>query len=296
MEETNGNINNNSEEEKVADKKKKIAELIKLIEKAKGPDRSYMAYAKAAGISTAAFSRIKNGDYIPAPGTMKKLTSETAAPRGGVTYEDLMRAAGYDVSDVYNNDIYRKFLPLEHVESSDSTGITSDDREIVNTKMPEPYRLKHREADDPTVEYVAAIYTSLVENGVLFKKVQPDADVFKRRFRPDLAINIFDKPINVWMFEIIHWTGTISSARSTSFFMRLGNYLRLETRDDLKLSIVINDEKAFDGIKEYNHSLAFRGELSVILYNPEKRIFTDEVYLSNYNVGDASREIYLVKK
>ena len=293
MEEIIDDINSNSEKEKVTGKKEKNKELINLIEKAKGTDRTYMAYARAAGISTAAFTRINNGDYTPTLATMKKLTSEAAAPRGGVTFEDLMRTAGYDVADGYmNDDISEKFSSNDNSETTNNVNSNNDTKDVEFSKSSVVYRSRRQEIEDLTEEYISMIYKALVEDGFLFKKIQPD--MYRRGFRADLIIEIVDNPIKTWMFEIKHTPSGFGGMGLSSIFMRLGYYLRLDVPDNMKLSLVIDDERTFNYFKEKVKSLAFRGEVSIILYSPEKRAFIDEVYLSNYYLEDTSREIYLV--
>ena len=69
-----------------------IGELVK---QAKGEDRSLRQYARDAGVDAAILSRLINGTYIPRkPGIYEALTSPQAAPRGGVTCQQLIAAAG----------------------------------------------------------------------------------------------------------------------------------------------------------------------------------------------------------
>ena len=81
------------DDEELNRRKKEVADLI---EKAKGKNRSYADYAKLTGVSTASFSRMKKGDYLPSPKTTRNLTSEAADPQGGVTYDEMMRAIEED--------------------------------------------------------------------------------------------------------------------------------------------------------------------------------------------------------
>ena len=65
-----------------------------LVKEAKGDDRSLREYAKDPGVDAAIISKIINGTYAPKkPDIYLKLTSPQAAPRGDVTYEQLMDVA-----------------------------------------------------------------------------------------------------------------------------------------------------------------------------------------------------------
>ena len=73
-------------------KETSVGELVK---RAKGEDRSLREYARDSGVDAAIISKIINGSYIPKkPGLYEALTSLQAAPRGGVSYQQLMEAAG----------------------------------------------------------------------------------------------------------------------------------------------------------------------------------------------------------
>ena len=66
-----------------------------LVKRAKGEDRSLREYARDSGVDAAILSKIINGSYIPKkPGIFEALTSPQAAPRGGVTCEQMVAAAG----------------------------------------------------------------------------------------------------------------------------------------------------------------------------------------------------------
>mgnify|MGYP003296338438 CR=1 FL=1 len=66
--------------------------LIAYIDMAKGKDRTMGEYASAAGINLSMISRIKNGTYTPGVKVLKKLTSENAKPRGGISFPMLYEA------------------------------------------------------------------------------------------------------------------------------------------------------------------------------------------------------------
>jgi transcriptional regulator with XRE-family HTH domain len=76
----------------------KKQEFARLLELAKG-DRSINEYARECGVSSAHISRLLRCllDTPPNPETIKKFAQKAA---NGVTYEDLMKAAGHIINEV----------------------------------------------------------------------------------------------------------------------------------------------------------------------------------------------------
>ena len=69
-------------------------ELGRVLNKACGP-RSLTEFARACGISVAQMSRVKSGKVQPSKRLLFKIASERFTRESGVTYEDLLKAAGY---------------------------------------------------------------------------------------------------------------------------------------------------------------------------------------------------------
>jgi transcriptional regulator with XRE-family HTH domain len=137
-----------------------------LIETAKGSGRSYEAYARMAGISSAAMSKIRSGKYRPSPETLRKLSSDKANPQGGVTYEDFMKSLGYAGESESDTD-----------QHSDT--LSQYEKEITSQ-----------------------IYTALFEKEILSKKVNDDCD--RRMY--DLEIKLIDRPVESWFFSYLYFS------------------------------------------------------------------------------------------
>ena len=90
------------------DNKIKYKYLIELLNKSLG-DRSWNQFAQSAGVDSGHLSRIKNGNFNkpPKPDFLYKLSLRA---HNGVTYEQLMQAAGYisDNETSFNNQIIKK--------------------------------------------------------------------------------------------------------------------------------------------------------------------------------------------
>lgn len=257
---------------------RRIKELVRLLNAACGDDRSFSAYARAAGISAAAMSRIKKGDYIPSPATLKKLTSPAADPRGGVTYEELMSAAGYAVKDDLDTQSMEYGSPLSIMSRKNESYDRQRIGEVLRT-----YKK----------DLISQIYISLARKGIMFR-VSEDNTERRISHRPDLFLEIADSPLNEWIFEFMYWHSDNRGPSAMMIWLSIAQALRMEMKKNTKYSMVVNSKRIFDMLKRYKHGLAFRGELSVIYYDSEKQSFVDEYYLSNYYEEDYNREIYII--
>ncbi len=271
---------NNTETKELNEEILRKERVASLIEKAKGKDRSIRAYASSAGVSAAAMSKFIKGEYIPTVGTMKKLTSKEASPRG-VAFEDLMEAAGYETKE-------------------DEAARRSSIDEQINAVSSENLRESRAKELDRYIQYekdaTAQIILSLVENEIMFKKTS-EHENGKLQEKEDLVFEIIDKPISRWIFEFKYIVGKreyVTKASRSVMFQAFAKALTMELDDETKLSFVIQDKELFQWLKSYEHSLAFRGEMSVILYDVKQSKIVDECYLSNYYINDVSREINLV--
>lgn len=265
-------------------RKKAIAELI---EKAKGEDRSYAEYSKASGVSTASFTRIKKGDYLPSPKTIKSLTSEAADPQGGVTYDEMMRVAGYVTEESVS--------PIELAALGEDEVANKRDLERGSIQLRRLYTYQKSlyEKDASSI-----IYTLLVEKGIMFRK-KDDLEVNEfhgRTYRPNLEIEIMNQKIRDWWFVFMMFPTERPHPSTHLLFQAMGYALKMRFNADTKLTYVVNSKQTFQFFQRYDHGLAFKGELSIILYDIDKKEFIDELYLSNYYEEDRCRELYLIGK
>ncbi len=139
------------------------------------------------------------------------------------------------------------------------------------------------------------MYTALVEKGILFKK--GDMENGPRSFSLiDLDLLLIQQSVKEWDINFMFYLPEDSMFYPGRIFTRLGFLLQMETVELKKISVVTNSDEVYQYLKRYDHKLPYRGELSVILYDSEKKEFVDERYLSNYHEGDTSKEIYIVEK
>ncbi|MBR1796480.1 MAG: helix-turn-helix transcriptional regulator [Clostridiales bacterium] len=239
-----------------------------LIEIAKG-NRTSKEYSKASGVSEASLSKMMKGKYKPSPTTMRKLTSAKANPQGGIKYETLMQAAGYEVGAI----------------DADSDAM-SKNKSLAEVEIRNESEYEKRSLYESTC--VSQIYISLAEKGVVFKKNERlEYSSF------DLELDVIDQPITRWKFDIVYMSQRISF-NMRNIYETIGRLASNRLESDVKVTIIINDSKCYKWLKEQDHSFAYRGELSVALFDIEKNKFVEETYLANYYEGDTSREVYLV--
>lgn len=276
MSEIRGKPNNELE---LIDKREMVANLIRM---ACGK-RSFRAYARDAGVSVTTISRILNGDFLPKPDTIRKLTSEEAAPQNGVTYELLMQAAGYSPFPL-KPELMVKLGNLEdvYVEFRES----SNGRELHHYEYCLNAKLLEKECS-------SVIYTALVEKNLMFKRINHEDGT--RRGYMDLEIELFENPIKTWTFIFRHMPkGRPHQMDLDRLYAMMGGALTFPVSPERKHTIVVDNQKLFDEWKKYERSLSFRGELSIALFDFNEKEFKEEIYLSNYELNDTSKEIYLV--
>ena len=258
-----------------------------LIRKARGEDRSMNAYAADAGVSRAALSQIVNGVYTPSPEVIAKLTSEEASPRNGVTYEELMTAAGYYAQ---NQETPQDFLIVADekkflVEGKKAN--VSDSRALFYQNI--------REFENTVTDCVCS---SLLLNGFTVKKVTKEYPIFNglRQMRCDLMVELKGSKISRWLFEYRYFDAQkMDPARNTFLNLISGKSTLMNLDEKSKVTYVINSNDMYQYIRRYEHAVGIRGEVSVALYSSEEKKIVDEFYLSNYKIGDKTKEIFLAK-
>ncbi|ADQ06470.1 immunity repressor protein (phage-related protein) [Caldicellulosiruptor hydrothermalis 108] len=103
-------------------------EFARLLELAKG-DRSINEYAKECGVSSAHISRLLRCllDTPPNPETIKKIASKA---KNGVTYEDLMKAAGHILNGTQAPEPSRPWQPT--LTEKDKKDIAKELEKLLN--------------------------------------------------------------------------------------------------------------------------------------------------------------------
>ncbi len=266
---------------KKTDGKTELGSMIKL---ARG-DRSLRQYAKDAGVSYTTVYVIENGEYTPTPKMIQKLTSKQANPQNGITYEDVMNAAGYKTEqDEEKVDEKAREMAVQIIVEADK----GDSKERFERLS---YEARRAFIDQLNDRAKGLIFYALAKTGMAFSnEIDERVSVFRKN---DLLLSIDKGRIRTWKIQFLCTPDGERYTRMNAT-MLFGRFLTYPNIKEMKFSLVTNDSSSFAYFKKYEHALAFRGDLSVILVDVNVQEILDEVYLSNYFLDDYSDEFYLV--
>ncbi len=121
-------------------------------------------------------------------------------------------------------------------------------------------------------------------------EVSDDTNAFLKN---DLVFSIDRGRIRIWKI-LFSCTPNAGRYNRESAFVYFSRFLKYPNTKEMKFSLVTNDASSFAYFKSYEHALAFRGDLSVILVDIEVREILSEVYLSNYFLNEYDDEFYIV--
>ncbi len=287
--------------------------ISELVRQAKGEDRSLREYARDSGVDAAIISKIIGGSYLPKkPGIYEALTSLQAAPRGGVSFQQLIEAAG--TSDAYQNGLSAGIsagimTTLSAMPSSvlirflHARGIPAGSAgagEVSSAQMkPEEVR-KAMQLRSEAQRFAAAangiIFGSLGKNGLGFRSIQTEG-VTLETIRFDTRVNLINHEVSDYLFRYAFLSeeeaGSLRLAENTLHTM-VEELVFLEPVRERKISIVTNHSDAYESLCRYRDRISFNGELSVILFRPETASLVKEAYLSHYISEPPVQELLLV--
>ena len=289
----------------------KTVSVGELVKRAKGEDRSLREYARDSGVDAAILSRMINGTYIPKkPGLYEALTNPQAAPRGGVTTQQLIAAAC--TSEDYLRGMSSGMsvgmrTALADVPSSamirvlQARGICTEGggrREAPTAALkPEEMRRIQRlqsEAQRFTATANGIILGSLGGKGLTFQLVHTDgAEVEGIRF--DTRLRLMDQEVSEYLIRYAFISEDEASDALAINTVRslVGELVFLEPRGDRVVSIVTNHPGAYEDLCAHKDRLSYHGGLSVLLFDLERAKLLKEEYLSHYRPETAAGEIRL---
>ena len=282
-----------------------------LVKQAKGKDRSLREYARDSGVDAAIISKIINGNYIPKKlGLYEALTSLRAAPRGGVSYQQLIEAAG--TSEEYRSGMTAGMsvgvtTTLSEVPSSSlitvlkARGIAVHEdgtAETSNMKLEDIQKAQRLRNEKQRFEATAngIILGSLGKKGLTFQIVQTDGrEVDGIRF--DTYVRLMNHVISEYLIRYAFISeeeaGFPSLAKNTVRVLA-EELIFLKPFEKRKVSIVTNHPDAFEDLCTYKGCLSYNGELSLILFDLDRARLLKETYLSHYISGSPIDEIHLI--
>ena len=283
-----------------------------LIRQAKGEDRSLRQYARDSGVDVAIVSKIINGTYIPKKqGIYEALTSPQAAPRGGVTCQQLIAAAstsGEYRSGVSAGMTVGALATLSDIPSSamikilqargiavDSSGLSEAARSAL--KPEDARRIQRLQSDIQRFTATAngIILGSLGREGLTFQLIHTDrTEVDGVPF--DTCVKLMNHAISDFLIRYVF----ISDEEALSLPLAVNTVRRaveelvfLKPAGNRAAAVVTNHPEAYDNLCAYKNRLSYNGELTVILFDPDRAMILRQEYLSHYISGDPVPEILL---
>lgn len=272
-----------------------------LVKRAKGEDRSLREYARDSGVDVAILSKIINGRYIPKkPGIYEALTSRKASPRGGVTYQQMMEAAG--TSEEYQNGLSAGMsmgiqTALNDIPSSDlirvlqTRGIALDaskrSKATASAMKPEEI-MKIQRINSEALRFTATangiILGSLGKRGLTFQIVHTEGtEVDEIHF--DTYIRLMNREVSEFLIRYAFFSeeeaSSLPLARNTLRKM-VEELVFLRPSRDRIVSVVTNHIEAYHDLCACKDQLSYNGELAVMLFDLESAMLLEEVYISHY--------------
>jgi hypothetical protein len=274
-------------------KKENISkELSSVIRAARG-DRSLRDYANDSDVSYMTVYKAEKGDYIPSSNILKKLASENAKPQNGVTYDDMMVAAGYQDENAVS-DVASVLVEQMREGTSEKQGSQKID---INKEDTKPRLLQHRNAREEYQRRVeGVILAALLRRNIFFRSTQ-EYNSYLKSNQPDMKLDIEMGRIREWWFVVRYFWESKNNRYGVSpmnIRIALTNMLFLHPTKETKISIVVNNIGVYEYLIKRANEMPYRSELSVILVDEEKQEVTAEKYLSNYFFEDHGEEFYLV--
>lgn len=237
-----------------------------LLDKAKG-DRSINRYAEETEVSAAHISRFLREmiDAPPTPETISKLSSKAY---NDVSYRDLMVAAGHisivqEEGTTYNQE-----------DSVIANMLVREDNSIIERSSPNERRAQIMNLEKKLFQIILSY---LYEVPFEWNMRKPDS----RTRRPDMIIDIDNEGYTKWLIEF-----RVSLEPSRMFGMSIqpiyGRLATTELTATDKVSIVVNDEIAFDSLVK-RPPISLRANVYVMLVDIEQGKVVKEEQLSSYD-------------
>ena len=284
-----------------------------LVKRAKGEDRSLREYARDSGVDPAILSKVINGNYIPKkPGIYKALTDPQASPRGGVTCEQLLAAAG--ASEDYQNGMSAgmsvgMLATLSDIPSSDmikvlqARGIAVSGRgksEAPFSAM-KPEEVRRIQLIQSELQRFAAIANGIIlgslgKKGLAFQLVHTD-DTEVDHIHFDICVRLMNHAISEYLIRYVFIPdeeAASSSLAKNTLRRKVEELIFLKPLRTRIVSVVTNHPDAYDDLCACKDRLSYNGELSVLLFDHERAVLQKEEYLSHYKAEVPIEEIHLI--
>lgn len=274
-----------------------------LVKRAKGEDRSLREYARDSGVDAAIISKMITGSYVPKSAKIyQSLTSVDAAPRGGVSFDKLIKAS--NAAKDFQAGLKAGLSATGRILSSNErllsgTELTGDTniKEYIATK-------KNASIIKETMEHINQIQSFVAtSNGLLFKSLGEHNIPFTIEAREyegldnqyDTWLSIDNGQISEYLLRYVYFPSNSEEAQYVKNTIKkvVGELIFLEPTSQRKVSIIVNSETAFESIAKFKDQLSYNGELSIVLVDTKNTKLIKETYLSHF-LCDCTLEEFLV--
>lgn len=282
-----------------------------LILLAKGDDRSIREYARDSEVDAAIISKMINGNYIPKkPSVYLKLASDKAAPRNGITYEQLLEAS--NAGTIPRNTAIAagslgpivKHLRTAFYISAAGTAVLlrtlfpGSIFQLFNDNQNESENTERMLADlNRYAKTAQAIITSqLAIKGIPFK--------IDNNNEHRLYENIYDTYLQLNHDTVtdylLRYAYIPEDMKEVQFIIeetpkRLAEELFFtEPVIGRKISIAINNEDSYNFLLQFKDRTSYKGDLSIILLDMQIPAIIKETYLAHYESCDTPPDLLLV--
>ncbi len=244
--------------------------LADLIRKAKG-DRSLKQYGLDCGISVSNLSKMMNNKmpYLPGPRTIAKLTLGDAKPQNGVTYTDMMLAAGFQLPQSEGGITVDAALD----EASNGEG------QAMFSRMMSYYENIKRYDISPEQTRLEKLAKGIILGHIATREISfsyEDSEA-PSEFIPDLRLKLDNSEFDSWWIEVKSY-----GSSEMSVFQVLGIAASVPSDKKRKFSIAIDSENLFNKLMELKDKTCMNANVSIILVDVEKAEIAKEEYIAKW--------------
>ena len=260
----------------------KVGELVRI---AKGEDRSIREYARQAGVDPAIISKIINGEYTPKKHDIyEKLSSADAAPRGGVTFKQLIEAVDETIS--YKAGIAAGAATLTTILGRlggiPVAGLAMSAIDKEKKYNDENYKKTQTRINQFVAFSNGILFTEMAKNGVKFQIIpQQHKDILQNDFDTWLAVE--DISISEVLLRYIYLSEEESEVDllvENTARRIVESLMFLEKSKKRYTCILTNSKQLFDYLVAYKDKISFYGYLSTILVDETNVCISDESVVS----------------
>ena len=279
--------------------------LGELVKRAKG-NRTLEEYSKDSGIDATTISKMIRGKYVPRKTKVyEDLTSLKAAPQGGVTCEQLLKAAGYSSS--YVAGVMAVQSTLAAIGTLPVTALPIVGTVVAGTTIAAEHKKKVKEEREKlnkalgdaqrfAATAIGIIYGNMVGKGIQFRPASKAKNELSE-YKLDTYVQIEGEPIDEYIFVYLYLSKTDRGSEiivENTVKRNVERLVFLKASASRKVSIVINCKEAYDYFLKFKGELSYKGNLSGILVDVDSVCVEREDYISFYAESESDELLRII--